>query len=131
MAEFRSAFYDMFEESLKDPKSRREHHKFRLYIRFVDNLMNTLDDKRVELGVSKAELARTLGVEPANIRRLFARGPKNPTLSTMVDVAFGLGLKLALVPITEEDTETVMPKRVDSKPNTRSQDPEPDRNQTA
>lgn len=111
MAEFRSAYYDIIEETLKDPVMRREHHKFGLYVRFIDNLLNTLDDKRVELGVSKAELARTLGVEPANIRRLFAKGPKNPTLSTMVDVAFGLGLKLALVPITEEDTEIVTPKR--------------------
>ena len=131
MAEFRSAYYDILEETLKDPEMRREHHKFSLLIHFVDDLLNTLNDKRVELGVSKAELARTLGVEPANIRRLFAKGPKNPTLSTMVDVAFGLGLKLALVPITEEDTETIMPRRVDSKPSTRSQGPERDRNETS
>jgi transcriptional regulator with XRE-family HTH domain len=112
VAEFRSKFWDDLEEDLKDPEFAREFFKDGLYITFIDQLINDLDEKRIELGLSKAKLAETLGVEPANVRRLFSRGPKNPTLTTMVDIAFGLGMKLQLVPLTEEDTTVVIPPPV-------------------
>ena len=109
MDEIRSKFWDLLEQEIKDPEFAREFFKDNIYIRFVDQLINDLDDKRVELGLSKAKLAKTLGVEPANVRRLFAKGPKNPTLTTLVDIAFGLGMKLQLAPLTEEDTTLVIP----------------------
>jgi hypothetical protein len=40
----------------------------------VDTIMNALDDARHAEGLSKAELARAIGAEPAAVRRLFAAG---------------------------------------------------------
>lgn len=112
MTEIRSAFWDILEQEIKDPEFAREFFKDGLYIQFIDQLINDLDERRVELGLSKAKLAEALGVEPANVRRLFSRGPKNPTLTTMVDIAFGLGMKLQLVPLTEQDTTLIIPPPV-------------------
>lgn len=109
MTETRGAFWAILEQEIKDPEFAREFFKDGLYIQFIDQLINDLDERRVELGLSKAKLAETLGVEPANVRRLFSRGPKNPTLTTMVDIAFGLGMKLQLVPLTEQDTTLIIP----------------------
>ena len=118
MTEFRGKFLDDLENDLKDPAFARIFFKDGLYLRFIDQLINDLDDKRVQLGLSKAKLAEALGVEPANVRRLFSRGPKNPTLTTMVDIAFGLGLKLQLVPLTDEDLAFIIPPPVQRQLNT-------------
>lgn len=112
MTETRGAFWAILEQEIKDPEFAREFFKDGLYIQFIDQLINDLDERRVELGLSKAKLAETLGVEPANVRRLFSRGPKNPTLTTMVDIAFGLGMKLQLVPLTEQDISLIIPPPV-------------------
>jgi transcriptional regulator with XRE-family HTH domain len=112
MTETRGAFWAILEQEIKDPEFAREFFKDGLYIQSIDQLINDLDERRVELGLSKAKLAETLGVEPANVRRLFSRGPKNPTLTTMVDIAFGLGMKLQLVPLTEQDISLIIPPPV-------------------
>jgi DNA-binding phage protein len=112
MTETRGAFWDILEQEMKDPEFAREFFKDSVYIQFIDQLINDLDERRIELGLSKAKLAEALGVEPANVRRLFSRGPKNPTLTTMVDIAFGLGMKLQLVPLTEQDTTLIIPPPV-------------------
>ena len=73
MTETRGAFWAILEQEIKDPEFAREFFKDGLYIQFIDQLINDLDERRVELGLSKAKLAETLGVEPANVRRLFSR----------------------------------------------------------
>jgi transcriptional regulator with XRE-family HTH domain len=115
LSEFRSIFWELLEKDLNDPEAARIFFKDGLHITFVDDLINQLDDKRAELGINKTQLAKALGVEPANVRRLFSKGPKNPTLTTMIDLAFGLGLKLQLVPLTDEDLTAVIPPRVQAK----------------
>jgi DNA-binding phage protein len=121
MAEFRSKFWDHLEEDLKDPAFARGFYSFGVQIKLIDQLLNELDEKRVELGVSKSELARALGVQPSNMRRLLGKGPKNPTLSTLVEIAFALGFKVTLEPLQAEDTETVMPAREGSQKDTSRQ----------
>ena len=52
VAEFRSKFWDHLEEDLKDPEFARGFYSFGVQIKLIDKLMNQLDEKRVELGVS-------------------------------------------------------------------------------
>ena len=62
MTEIRSAFWDILEQEIKDPEFAGEFFKDGLYIQFIDQLINDLDERRVELGLSKAKLAEALGV---------------------------------------------------------------------
>lgn len=67
----------------------------------IDQLVNDLDEARNELGLSKAELARAISAEPAV--RLLSPGHRNPTIGTLAEVAAALGLKVALVPMTDDE----------------------------
>ncbi len=60
-------------------------------------LVGRLDEARLELGVSKAELARAISAEPEIVRRLFTAESPNPTLRTVVRLANVLGYTLELV----------------------------------
>jgi len=62
----------------------------------VDGVMRALDDRRVTLGLSKAELARQAGMRPEVVRRLLGAGPANPTLSTVVALAEALMLEVEI-----------------------------------
>ena len=53
----------------------------------IDRVVHTIEDRRTELGLSKAELARRIGVRPEAIRRLLSGNHANPTLSTVVSLA--------------------------------------------
>jgi transcriptional regulator with XRE-family HTH domain len=73
----------------------------------IDRLVNDLDDARTALGLSKAELARAISAEPAVIRRLLSPGHRNPTIGTVAEVAAALGLRVALVPMADDEQEQV------------------------
>ncbi len=64
--------------------------------------MNTLEDARIAANLSKADLARLLDMNPAQVRRSLTSA-RNLTLGTVNDMATVLGLKLALVPIEAAD----------------------------
>jgi ribosome-binding protein aMBF1 (putative translation factor) len=64
----------------------------------TDQLVRAMDAARVELGMSKAELARRIGAKPEIVRRLFTARTANPTLNTVAQIADVLGLRLDLVP---------------------------------
>ena len=59
-------------------------------------ILQTLDTVRVDRGLTKAELATRIGVEPAAIRRLFSAPGQNPTLNTLVRIAKILRLELVV-----------------------------------
>ena len=48
-----------------------------------------------EQEISKSELARRLGVSPANVTQLLS-GDRNLTLKTLADIAYVLGLRVSL-----------------------------------
>jgi transcriptional regulator with XRE-family HTH domain len=91
-----SAFWEDLAKDLADPEFLRDYVVESMRIATIDRLVNELDDAREAAGLSKAELARAIGAEPATIRRLFASGHSNPTLGTLAEVASALGMQVTL-----------------------------------
>lgn len=101
--ENRSVFWDDLARDLQDPESVREYVVESMRIATIDRIVNALDDAREAAGLSKAELARAIQVEPATIRRLFASATSNPTLGTLAEVAAALGLRITLEPLPHDE----------------------------
>ncbi len=102
-----SAFWDDLAKDLEDPEFLRDYVVESMRIATIDRLVNELDDAREAAGLSKAELARAIGAEPATIRRLFAKGHSNPTLGTLAEVASALGLQVTLTPLAVAERRRV------------------------
>ncbi|MGH3757323.1 DNA-binding protein [Actinophytocola sp.] len=102
-----TTYWDDLVEDLQDPEFLRAYLTESLRVETVDRLVNDLDDARMALGLSKAELARAISAEPAVIRRLLSPGHRNPTIGTVAEVAAALGLRVALVPMADDERERV------------------------
>lgn len=100
-----TTYWDDLVEDLKDPEFVRAYVTESLRVETIDRLVNDLDEARTALGLSKAELARAISAEPAVIRRLLSPGHRNPTIGTVAEVAAALGLKVALVPMADDERE--------------------------
>jgi DNA-binding phage protein len=94
MAQPRTGAERYFAERLRDPDYRSDYERARERIEQVDSVIRVLDERREELQLTKAELARRAGVKPEAIRRLFSAETPNPTLSTLVALAGALDLEL-------------------------------------
>jgi transcriptional regulator with XRE-family HTH domain len=103
----RNAFWDDLARDLEDPEFRREYIVESVRISTIDLVVNALDEAREAAGLSKAELARAIGAEPAVVRRLFSSGHVNPTLGTLAEVAAALGLRITVEPLLSADQELV------------------------
>ena len=82
-----------FDERLKDPDYRAAYERARRRIEQIDNLVRALDDRREELGITKAELARRADLAPEAVRRLFSTDQPNPTIATLAALADALGVE--------------------------------------
>lgn len=102
-----SAFWDDLATDLQDPEFLRDYVVESMRIATIDRLVNELDEAREAAGLSKAELARAIGAEPASIRRLFASGHSNPTLGTLAEVASALGMQITLTPLPAAERRKV------------------------
>ena len=67
----------------------------------IDGLVRALDEARQEQGLTKAELARRIGAEPAAVRRLLTTPEPNPTMATFVSAAQALGLQIKVTPLRQ------------------------------
>jgi DNA-binding XRE family transcriptional regulator len=83
---------------LEDPEYRQAYTEARERIDQIDSVIRTLDARREELDLTKAELARRAGVKPEAIRRLFSAEKPNPTLTTLVALAGALDLEILPTP---------------------------------
>ncbi|HEY8200655.1 MAG TPA: helix-turn-helix transcriptional regulator [Actinomycetota bacterium] len=81
---------------LADPHFREEYERAQIEIRQVDEVMRSLDRLRQEVGLTKADLAREIGKNPASVRRLFT-SESNPELRTVAAMAAALGARLEVV----------------------------------
>lgn len=102
-----SAFWDDLATDLQDPEFLRDYVVESMRIATIDRLVNALDEAREAAGLTKAELARAIGAEPASIRRLFASGNSNPTLGTLAEVASALGMQVTLTPLPAAERRKV------------------------
>lgn len=80
-----------------DPVRRERAAAFRRQIDMVDELMLGIDDRRIELGMSKAELARRVDRDASSIRRLFTSGG-NPEITLVAALAEAVGMRITLRP---------------------------------
>jgi DNA-binding phage protein len=85
------------EEQLEDPEFRAEYERERREIAVIDDIVNALDGLRAASGLSKADLAREIGKNPASVRRLLT-APGNPELRTIVAIADVLDAEIRVVP---------------------------------
>lgn len=98
-----SVFWDDLARDLQDPQFLREYVVESVRIATIDSVVRALDQAREAAGLSKAELARAIQVEPATIRRLFASDTSNPTLGTLAEVAAALGMRVTLEPLPDAE----------------------------
>ncbi|MCK2242376.1 MULTISPECIES: helix-turn-helix transcriptional regulator [unclassified Crossiella] len=100
-------FWAELAEDLKDPEFLREYVTESVRIATVDAIVNAVDEALRREHLSKADLARAIGAQPASVRRLLSARNVNPTLGTVAEVAAVLGLRLTLEPIPESDREII------------------------
>jgi DNA-binding phage protein len=94
----KTGFDKYFAAQMRKPSFAKKYTSTRAQIAAVDRIVRALDDARIELGVTKAALARRISAKPEIVRRLFTLRAPNPTLSTILRVATALGYKMQLVP---------------------------------
>lgn len=102
---------DMQDELQTDPEYARMHLLEWVRVSTVDKLVNQLDSKREALGISKSDLAKAVSRDPAAIRRLLNDTAGNPTVQSVSSVAAAIGLKLELVPMSEDELAAAEPLR--------------------
>lgn len=87
-----------FARRLDDPDYRRAYDEARARIDQIDAVIGSLNARREQLRLTKAELARRAGIKPESVRRLFAAENPNPTLATLIALATALDLELRPLP---------------------------------
>ncbi len=93
-----TGFHDRWLRSqLSDPEFKEAFERERREIQGTDAIVNALDHRRDQLGMSKAELARQIGKNPASVRRLLTASG-NPEMRTVVAMADALDIEVKLVP---------------------------------
>ena len=90
MANKKGTKYEDFEaELLRKPEIRREYEALRPKYEMI----KTLIERRKQLRISQAQLAKTIGTQQPAISRL-ENGERNTTISTLFKVASALNLDI-------------------------------------
>jgi DNA-binding phage protein len=112
----KTGFDTFFDEQMENPRFARGYEQARAEIDAIDQIIRTLDEARVETGLSKAELARLISAKPEIVRRLFTSESVNPTLGTVVKIASALGYRLELVPVRKARQRSAKDGRTAARP---------------
>jgi predicted transcriptional regulator len=80
----------------KSPEYRHALEAARARIAAVDGVVQALNERRKDLGLSKAELARQAGMRPEVVCRILGAGPANPTLSTVISLASAMSMDVTI-----------------------------------
>jgi DNA-binding XRE family transcriptional regulator len=97
------SFHDrLLADRMNDPEFRAEFERTSREIKAIDAIVNELDSLRTTHTMTKAELARKIGKNPASVRRLFT-APANPELRTVVAMADALDADVVIVPRSRRD----------------------------
>jgi DNA-binding XRE family transcriptional regulator len=81
---------------LADDDTRAEYERARSEIEQIDAVIRSLDELREDAGMSKAELARRVGRNPASIRRLFTAEQARPELPLIISIANALDASIEI-----------------------------------
>ncbi|WP_308466678.1 helix-turn-helix domain-containing transcriptional regulator [Rathayibacter soli] len=96
-------FWDDVAEDAQDPEFARAYAAEAIRVRTIDSLVNALNEAAVSEGMSRSEIARAAGMQAPAVRRLLTASTVNPTVSTLVEVAATLGLRVTLEKMTKTE----------------------------
>jgi ribosome-binding protein aMBF1 (putative translation factor) len=82
---------------MQDPEYRLAYDRAAREIAQTDSVIRELDALRVDLGMSKAELARRVNRNASSVRRLFTASQARPELPLIAAIADVLGADLRVV----------------------------------
>lgn len=103
----RTAAEDHFARLRSEPEYGEAYQVASRRVAMFDDVVRSLDARRQELGLSKADVAARANMPAAAVRRLFSQQQKNPTLVTLVAIADALDLRISVMPrkeVTERST---------------------------
>jgi DNA-binding phage protein len=80
----------------RSPEYREALDTARAHVAAVDAVVRALDERRRDLGLSKAELARQAGMRPEVVRRILGTSAANPTLSTVISLARAMSMDVTI-----------------------------------
>jgi transcriptional regulator with XRE-family HTH domain len=83
---------------MEDPEFRGSYERATREIEQTDQVIRALDELRLDLGMSKAELARRINRNASSIRRLFTASSARPELPLIAAIADALGAEVRVVP---------------------------------
>ena len=83
---------------MEDPEFRAAYQRAAREIEQTDQVIRELDALRVDLGMSKAELARRINRNASSIRRLFTANSSRPELPLIAAIADALGAEVRVMP---------------------------------
>lgn len=87
-------------ERMRDPEYSETYKRAAREIEQTDQVIRALDALRIDLGISKAELARRIDRNASSIRRLFTASRVRPELPLVAAIAHALGAEVRVVPKT-------------------------------
>ena len=93
------------ERRMQDPEYRAAYERATRELAQTDAVIRQLDELRVDLGLSKAELARRVNRNASSVRRLFTASQVRPELPLIVALADALGAELRIVPRSAQEPE--------------------------
>jgi hypothetical protein len=96
---------------MQDPEYRAAYEQAAREIAQTDAVIRALDALRIDLGVSKAELARRVNRNASSVRRLFTASQVRPELPLIAALADALGAELRVVPRTPQARRAVAEHR--------------------
>lgn len=82
---------------MRDPQYRAAYERAAREVAQTDAVIRELDALRVDLGMSKAELARRVNRNASSVRRLFTASQVRPELPLVVALADALGAEVRVV----------------------------------
>lgn len=95
-----SKWEPMRAERLTRPEARDRYDRMRRSVEETRRILQVIDSERERVGLTKAELARRIGVYPSAMRRLLASNVSNPMLRILVAIFDALNLEFSLEPTT-------------------------------
>ncbi len=105
----RTAAEDRFARLRSEPEYGEAYQVASRRIAMFDDVVRSLDARRQELGLTKADVAARANMLAAAVRRLFSQQQKNPTLVTLVAIADALDLRISLMPLKDVNERSTAP----------------------